>query len=71
MGPDNLRRRHAPVSFTGGVAHDFNNLLTVIRGNLDLVAARGDPKLDRLLDADHSPPRAPGRIRQCKRGVPQ
>ena len=38
---------------TGGVAHDFNNLLTVIRGNLQLVAAavKGDERLERLIDA--------------------
>ena len=38
---------------TGGVAHDFNNLLTVIRGNLQLVAAavKGNERLERLIDA--------------------
>jgi signal transduction histidine kinase/CheY-like chemotaxis protein len=27
---------------TGGIAHDLNNLLTVVIGNLDLIAPRGD-----------------------------
>ena len=42
---EKLQRRHKLASLgalAGGVAHDFNNFLMVIRGNIDLMAMRGD-----------------------------
>ena len=42
---EKLQRRHKLASLgalAGGVAHDFNNFLMVIRGNIDLIAMRGE-----------------------------
>jgi signal transduction histidine kinase/CheY-like chemotaxis protein len=45
------QKLEAMGQLTGGIAHDFNNLLMVIRGNIDLLAARvADEKLLRGID---------------------
>ena len=61
------QRMEAVGHLTGGVAHDFNNLLQVIRGNLEMIAARvkGDEKTEqRVKNALHGANRAAQLTRQ-------
>ena len=61
------QRMEAVGHLTGGVAHDFNNLLQVIRGNLELLAAKvaGDKAAtQRLNNALHGADRAAQLTRQ-------
>jgi PAS domain S-box-containing protein len=60
------QRMEAVGHLTGGVAHDFNNLLQVIRGNLELVAAKvkDQEMAQRLKNALHGADRAAQLTRQ-------
>ncbi len=61
------QRMEAVGHLTGGVAHDFNNLLQVIRGNLELLAAKlaDDPiASQRVKNALHGAERAAQLTRQ-------
>ena len=61
------QRMEAVGHLTGGVAHDFNNLLQVIRGNLELLAAKvADDAIagQRLNNALHGAERAAQLTRQ-------
>jgi PAS domain S-box-containing protein len=60
------QRMEAVGHLTGGVAHDFNNILQVIRGNLELIAAKVKDReaSQRLKNALHGADRAAALTRQ-------
>jgi PAS domain S-box-containing protein len=60
------QRMEAVGHLTGGVAHDFNNILQVIRGNLELIAAKVTDRetSQRLKNALHGADRAAALTRQ-------
>ncbi len=60
------QRMEAVGHLTGGVAHDFNNILQVIRGNLELIAAKVKDReaSERLKNALHGADRAAALTRQ-------
>jgi PAS domain S-box-containing protein len=60
------QRMEAVGHLTGGVAHDFNNILQVIRGNLELIAAKvkDAEASQRITNALHGADRAAALTRQ-------
>ncbi|HZC17402.1 MAG TPA: response regulator [Caulobacteraceae bacterium] len=60
------QRMEAVGHLTGGVAHDFNNILQVIRGNLELIAAKvkDAEASQRITNALHGANRAAALTRQ-------